>query len=65
MDSTVEIMNSESPFPRVMLMDGQNSLFSMMMQYIRDIKTFTVFPGKKPTVPIKMNGICQIAGSQN
>lgn len=62
MGSTAE-WHMQSPFHRVMLMDGQISLFSMMMKYLRDIKTFTVFSGKKPTMTVKMNGICQIADS--
>lgn len=54
MASTVEIIDR-----KLKLKDRANCLFSLMMRYIRDTVTFLVFLGKKPTLKIKKNGVCQ------
>lgn len=63
MGSTAEIIDCEKPF-------SQGNVNGRIEQFVfhddviyQRYQTFTVFPGKMPTMTIKMNGICQTAGS--
>lgn len=63
MDSAVEIIDSEKPFSQGNV-NGQTELFVFHDDAIyQRYQTFTVFPGKMPTMTSKMNGICQRASS--